>query len=96
LLSTNGTLLALQNVTWNGLQGFQEYPDKNPLYVPDGPTYNGGSLGGAGTLGSWGTERGLTFYQVQLSGHELPGYAPGAAYRVIEKLLGRVTDLGPV
>lgn len=25
---------------------------------------------------------------------ELPGYSPGAAYRVIEVLLGRVSDLG--
>lgn len=91
LLSTNGTLLALQNMTWNGMQGFQEYPG-TPLYTPYHPEYNGGSLAGAGILGSYGVERGLTFYQIQLSGHELPGYAPGAAYRMLEILLGRVNN----
>jgi len=95
LLNTNGTLLALQNVTWNGLQGLQEYPG-TPFYVPYHPEYNGGSLAGAGNLGFWGSERGLTFYQVQLAGHELPGYAPGAAYRALEVLLGRVDSLGDV
>jgi len=92
LLSTNGTLLAIQNMTWNGLQGLQSYPS-TPFYVPYSPATNGGSLAGGGFVGSWGTERGLTFYQVQLSGHELPGYAPGAAYRMLEVLLGRIGNL---
>lgn len=92
LLSTNGTLLAIQNMTWNGLQGLQEYP-ANEFYVPYHPEYNGGALAGAGAAGYWGTERGLTFYQVQLAGHELPGYAPGAGYRSIELLLGRISSL---
>jgi carboxypeptidase D len=95
LLSTNGTLLTIQNVTWNGLQGFQEYPGTE-FYVPYHPEYNGGSLAGAGLLGYWGSERGLTFYQVQLAGHELPEYAPGAAYRAIELLLGRIKSLSDV
>ncbi|KAL8793861.1 MAG: hypothetical protein Q9195_003587 [Heterodermia aff. obscurata] len=92
LLAPNGTLIALQNVTWNGLQGFQEYPGDD-FYTPYHPEYNGGALAGAGYLGTWGHERGLTYYQVQLSGHELPGYAPGAAYRTIELLLGRIDSL---
>lgn len=92
LLSTNGTLLALQNMTWNGLRGLQEYP-ATEFYVPYHPEYNGGALAGAGVLGYYGVERGLTFYQVQLAGHELPGYAPGAAYRAIELLLGRISSL---
>ncbi|KAF2092037.1 alpha/beta-hydrolase [Saccharata proteae CBS 121410] len=95
ILPTNGTLLVLQNVTWNGKQGFQEYPG-TPFYVPYHPEYTGGSLSGAGDVGYWGSERGLTFYSVQLSGHELPGYAPGAAYRMLELLLGRISDLSEV
>lgn len=91
LLSTNGTLLALQNMTWNGMQGLQQYPG-NTLFIPYHPEYNGGALAGAGNLGYWGAERGLTFYQVQLAGHELPGYAPGAGYRSIELLLGRISS----
>jgi len=95
LLNTNGTLLAIQNMTWNGYQGLQEYPGTD-FYAPYHPEYNGGSLAGAGILGSWGAERGLTFYQVQLAGHELPGYAPGAAYRALELLLGRIESLSDV
>ncbi|KAL8725866.1 MAG: hypothetical protein Q9181_006258 [Wetmoreana brouardii] len=93
LLPTNGTLLALQNVTWNGKQGFQSYP-ANEFYTPYHPEYNEGSLAGAGYVGLWGAERGLTFYQVQLAGHELPEYSAGAAYRTIELLLGRISSLG--
>jgi carboxypeptidase D len=89
LLSTNGTLLALQNMTWNGLQGLQAYPG-TPLYAPYHPEYNLGSLAGAGIQGTWGSERGLTFYTAHLAGHELPGYTPGVAYRMLEILLGRV------
>jgi carboxypeptidase D len=92
VLPTNGTLMAVQNVTWKGVQGFQEFPGE-PFYVPYHPEYNGGSLAEAGIVGLWGSERGLTFYQVQLAGHELPGYAPGAAYRMLEKLLGRIPSL---
>ncbi|KAK5701436.1 hypothetical protein LTR17_022595 [Elasticomyces elasticus] len=95
LLNTNGTLLAIQNMTWNGLQGLQSYPD-TPFYVPYHPEYNGGALSGAGIVGSWGHERGVTFYQVQLAGHELPGFAPGAGYRSLELLLGKISSLGEV
>lgn len=96
LLAPNGTLFALQNVTWNGLQGFQSYPQDQDFYVPYHPEYNGGRLSEAGIVGQWGYERGLTYYEVQLSGHELPGYAAGSGYRVLEKLLGRIKDLGEV
>lgn len=68
LLPTNGTLLALQNMTWNGAQGFQTPPSNN-FFVPYHPEYNLGFLAGAGNLGTWVTERGLTFYTVQLAGH---------------------------
>ncbi|KAF2677492.1 serine carboxypeptidase-like protein [Lentithecium fluviatile CBS 122367] len=91
LLSTNGTLLAIQNMTWNGMQGLQAYPS-TPLYAPYHPEYNGGALAGAGIQGKWSHERGLTFYTAQLAGHELPGYTPGVAYRMLEILLGRVKD----
>lgn len=91
LLSTNGTLLAIQNMTWNGMQGLQEYPS-TPLYAPYHPEYNLGALAGSGIQGKWTKERGLLFYTAQLAGHELPGYTPGVAYRMLEILLGRVKD----
>lgn len=91
LLNTNGTLFALQNMTWNGVQGLQQYPS-TPLYAPYHPDPNLGALAGAGVQGAWSQERGLTFYYAQLAGHELPGYTPGVAYRMLEILLGRVKD----
>ncbi|KIX07967.1 uncharacterized protein Z518_02621 [Rhinocladiella mackenziei CBS 650.93] len=93
LLVPNGTLFALQNVTWNNAKGFQSYPQGEPFYVPYHPETNLGRASEAGIVGYWGTERGLTFYTVQLSGHELPGYAAGSGYRMLEVLLGRVPNL---
>lgn len=94
LLSTNGTLFAIQNMTWNGAQGLSEYPC-TPLYAPYHPEYNGGALAGAGYQGVWTAERGLTFYTARLAGHELPGYTPGVAYRMLEILLGKASILYP-
>jgi carboxypeptidase D len=91
LLSTNGTLFAIQNMTWNGAQGLSEYPS-TPLYAPYHPEYNGGALAGAGYQGYWTAERGMMFYTARLAGHELPGYTPGVAYRMLEILLGHVKD----
>jgi carboxypeptidase D len=34
----------------------------------------------------------MTFYTARLAGHELPGYTPGVAYRMLEILLGKVKD----
>ncbi|PTD05982.1 putative serine carboxypeptidase [Fusarium culmorum] len=96
ILPPNGTLFALQNVTWNGQQGYQKYPQDKQFYVPFHPEYNGGRLSEAGIVGQWGYERGLTYYEVQLAGHELPGYSAGAGYRVVEALLGRIKNLGVV
>ncbi|RMZ76085.1 hypothetical protein DV737_g4956, partial [Chaetothyriales sp. CBS 132003] len=96
LLSPNGTLFALQNVTWNGKQGFQSYPQEKEFFVPYHPEYNLGRQSEAGYVGYWGHERGLTFYTVQLSGHELPGYAAGSGYRTIELLLGKIKNLGTI
>lgn len=91
LVPTNGTLLVLQNVTWGGVQGFQQRPAKPvglgscgvgvsgpavdrgfQFYSPYsiGPTQATSSM--AGVIGIWGRERGLTFYEVNLGGHELP------------------------
>lgn len=78
LLFTNGTLATIQNMTWNGQQGFQS-PPVGPLFVP----YHAGlaelangnvevpftQVAGAGYLGTVHTERGLTFVAVEGSGH---------------------------
>jgi carboxypeptidase D len=91
VLMAEGSLLALQNLTWNGARGFSSGLDHDLLvpYYPQGVLPQSGN----GTLGSWTEDRGLTFSTVVLSGHEVPGYQPGAAYRHLEKLLGRIARL---
>lgn len=91
VLMVEGSLMALQNLTWNGRQGFTVPPSKDLFvpYYPQGVVAQSGN----GTLGKWVEERGLTFSTVDLSGHEVPGYQPGAAYRHLEKLLGRIRSL---
>ncbi|PFH59387.1 hypothetical protein XA68_12446 [Ophiocordyceps unilateralis] len=100
ILPLNGVLLGLQNMTWGGKRGFERAP-ADPFYVPlygfnstQGAHYYGDQLpAGAGVQGTVHEERGLTLVVTQLAGHEGPGYAPAAALRHLEKLLGRVDSL---
>jgi carboxypeptidase D len=109
LLFTEGTLTTIQNMTWNGLQGFQSAPPATDnLFVPyhqslgEIQQYVNGAIphspaftdtAGSGLQGKWHTERGLTFVEVTLAGHEIPQYTPGVAYRQLEFLLGRIDNL---
>jgi carboxypeptidase D len=95
VLILNGSLLILQNLTWNGAQGFSQ-PPVQPFYVPYAADAVAGSIAGAGIFGGWVTERGLTFCSVDMSGHEIPEYQPSAAYRHVEFLLGRIANLSEV
>ena len=95
VLIMNGSLLTLQNLTWNGAQGFSQ-PPTLPFYVPYHNDAVQGSVAGAGVFGSYRTERGLTFVTVDLSGHEVPEFQPSAAYRHLELLLGRISSLDEV
>jgi carboxypeptidase D len=95
VLIANGTLLTLNNLTWNGQQGFSK-PPVDPFYVPYHDDPVAGSVAGAGVFGGYVTERGLTFVAIMLSGHEVPEYQPSAGYRNLEFLLGRVKSLDEV
>lgn len=109
LILSNGTLATLNNMTWNGAQGFSSSPFVDKFFVPYNPTIgpafeetftqstipaaNVGLVGGGGYYGTTHTERGLTFVTVDLAGHEIPQYVPGAGYRQLEFLLGRIDSL---
>ena len=109
LLLTNGTLMTLNNMTWNGQQGFSSSPwAGDDFFVPYNPSIGFvveeteqqpvpatpvGLVAGGGFLGKTHTERGLTFVTVNQAGHEIPQYVPGAAYRQLEFLLGRIDNL---
>ncbi|KAK4212368.1 hypothetical protein QBC37DRAFT_195271 [Rhypophila decipiens] len=92
VLLANGTLLGIQNMTWSGKIGFQKKPVE-PFYVPYNTITDESSLAAAGVFGTTHTERGLTYVGVDLAGHMVPQYAPSAAFRQLEFLLGRVDCL---
>ena len=78
LLIANGSLVTIQNMTWNGAQGFQSAP-RDPFFVPyhDGLQQVSNRIAhipfvqdaGAGLLGTTHTERGLTWVAVNGAGH---------------------------
>jgi carboxypeptidase D len=83
----NGTLLALQNMTWNGQKGFQKYPNQE-YHLP-----NEGDSHKFHVAGTFSTERGLTFLTARQNGHSTD--KPNMA-RILEILLGIRSGLGPV
>ena len=95
VLMANGSLLTLNNLTWNGVQGFSQ-PPTEPFFVPYSDQPIAGSLAGAGVYGGFVAERGLTFVAVVLAGHEVPEYTASAGYRQLEYLLGRIGSLDEV
>ena len=92
ILLAKGTLMSIQNMTWNGRQGFQEEPDDD-LFIPYHKEYSKSTIAGSGVQGITHTERGLTWNEVFMSGHMVPQYAPSVAYRQMEFLLGRIKSL---
>lgn len=92
ILMPKGSLLTIQNMTWNGRQGFQTRPNDD-FFVPYHREIEIGAIAGAGIMGTTHTERGLTWVEIPLSGHMVPQYAPSAAFRMLEFLLGRVPNL---
>jgi carboxypeptidase D len=100
----NGTLLAIQNMTWDGAQGFQTRPS-DPFIVPYddqqdtcnaedfGSTCGDANFAAMGVLGTTHTERGLTWVEMDLGGHMGPQYQPAAGWRHLEFLLGRIDTL---
>lgn len=101
MVLTNGTLLAIQNMTWGGEMGFQEQP--HAPFIVDTPDVqwdqvffsNGlwGYNGAQGTMGVQHFERGLMWVQTFMSGHMVPQSQPRAALKHLAWVLGRIDEL---
>ena len=101
IILTNGTLLAIQNMTWGGELGFQKIPstpiniETPDLVYPavfDANKY-AGIDGPQGVVGIQHYERGLMWAETFQSGHMQPEFQPRAAYRHLEWVLGRVDSI---
>ncbi|TID02862.1 putative serine carboxypeptidase [Colletotrichum higginsianum] len=93
IMQSTGTLLAIQNMTWAGAHGFQRRPETK-LRIPYHSNADLGTLAGAGELGVWHEERGLTYFETPMAGHFLGRDAPSISFRALEVLLGKVEDFG--
>ena len=90
LLYTKGTLLSIQNMTWNGKLGFQSAPTED--FVVPIAAYPKGH-GQQGVMGKQHYERGLMWVETYQAGHMQPQYQPAAAWRHLEWMLGRIEGL---
>lgn len=105
IIITNGTLLSIQNMTWNGKMGFQSMPSQ-PIVItmPDlvyNSVYDNNNLnpgyagldGPQGVMGVQHYERGLMWVETYQSGHMQPEYQPRVSWRHLEWLLGRTDSI---
>ncbi|KAJ5723942.1 hypothetical protein N7488_001977 [Penicillium malachiteum] len=101
VIITNGTLLSIQNMTWNGHLGFQSKPEKPiNIKIPDlqyaaAFAENGmtGLDGPQGIMGIQHYERGLMWVETYQSGHMEPMYQPRSSYRHLSWLLNRTQEI---
>lgn len=75
----HGTALALQNMTWNGQQGFTN-PPSNKLHSKGGVTV------------FYVSERNLTYFVVPKAGHMVPTTSPEASFHMAKYWLGHTED----
>jgi carboxypeptidase D len=80
ILIAEGTRIAIQNMTWGGLQGFQSPIEAESFHVKN-----------MGVYGSMHQERGLTYVEFEYSGHMTPQFVPWASFQTMAYLTG-VTD----
>ena len=78
IILSQGTLLSIQNMTWNGALGFQTKPSM-PITAGDG--------------GIQHYERGLMWGETFKCGHMGPEYQPAVSYRHLQWLLGMIQTL---
>ncbi|KAJ5936316.1 hypothetical protein N7454_005614 [Penicillium verhagenii] len=97
LIITNGTLLAIQNMTWHGELGFKnrpttpihiEMPDLQWSAIFDAQEGYGGFDGPQGLMGVQHYERGLMFAETFQAGHRQSQDQGRVSYRHVQWLLG--------
>ena len=103
VIITNGTLLAIQNMTWNGKLGFQTKPStpinitladlQYPAVFDANGAFYAGLDGPQGIMGIQHYERGLMWAETFLSGHMQPEFQPRVTYRHLQWVLGRINTL---
>jgi carboxypeptidase D len=81
IIQSNGTLLSIQNMTWNGKLGFQQAPSKT-ITIPK-----------EGVRGIQHFERGLLWADSHNTGHMGPGMAPSVAWQHLRWMLGQIEAL---
>jgi carboxypeptidase D len=102
VIITDGTLLAIQNMTWAGKLGFETKPEApivitlpdlqyQQVFVDNG--YDFGVEDPQGTMGVQHFERGLMWAETFLSGHMQPQFQPRSAYRHLQWILGHIEEL---
>ena len=101
IIITQGTLMSIQNMTWNGKLGFQSQPAEpivitmsdiqyNETFIANG---NGGADGPQGTMGIQHYERGLMWAETYLCGHMQPEFQGRVSLQHLKWLLGRIDTL---
>ncbi|CEJ55066.1 hypothetical protein PMG11_01343 [Penicillium brasilianum] len=102
LVITNGTLLAIQNMTWNGELGFQtrpatpiniEMPDLQWSAIFEAQDGYGGLDGPQGLMGIQHYERGLMFAETFQAGHRQAQDQGRVSYRHVQWMLGKIDRL---
>lgn len=102
VIITEGTLLAIQNMTWGGQLGFQAEPATDiVINLPDlqyaqmfaDNNYPAGAEDPQGTMGVQHYERGLMWAETFLSGHMQPQFQPRSTYRHLQWVLGHIEKL---
>jgi carboxypeptidase D len=102
VIITTGTLLSIQNMTWNGKLGFEKEPSTptvitlpdlqyQQMYVENGFPFDFEDP--QGTMGVNHYERGLMWAETYLSGHMQPQFQPRSSYRHLQWLLGHIETL---
>lgn len=81
IIITNGTLMAIQNMTYNGDLGFQEQPSK-PI-----------NIDGLGEAGRYHIERGLLWGETYNSGHMGPEFQPAVSLKHLQWMRGVIDEL---